>query len=182
MLKYAKSLRWLCQWSIVVKENHFGMIFAPSTAISKEEFWKLVFRRLLVQAKWWSPSLWRWWRQFRKIWERWRSSSCHQCAMHCAWSGSFAQNLCKGENYIVYLCSPSQGGRGCNQKLHPGLIVSKSSLAPQLHFGSAGAWWGDWWDGRGRHQWSHQGSIVLVEHGIWVHNLPLYWHRWYLSL
>ena len=37
---------------------------------------------------------------------------------------AFDQNfLSVGENYIVYLCSPSEGGRGCNQKLHPGLTL-----------------------------------------------------------
>ena len=27
-----------------------------------------------------------------------------------------------GENYLVYLCSPGEGGWGCNQKLHTGFI------------------------------------------------------------
>ena len=32
----------------------------------------------------------------------------------------------------------------------------------------AGAWWGDWWNGRGSHQRGYQGSIIFVEHGIRV--------------
>ena len=98
-----------CWWSVLVKGARFWNELCTQCCNlqGRVDFWKLVFRQQLEPAKWWNPSRWRWWRRFRKIWERWRSPpSYYQCVRKGpqlrTWS-SWGPNCWNGPHLVLIL-------------------------------------------------------------------------------